>query len=153
MTRTTFTHTNRAAAKWYVVDASQEVLGRLATQLARMLMGKHKPTYTPFSDTGDFIVVLNAKDVKVTGRKATDKTYHFHTRFPGGLKEWIYPKMRERHPEEMVRMAVRRMLPKTTMGRHMLRKLKIYPGKEHPHHAQMPEPISFGTGSLGTGGA
>jgi large subunit ribosomal protein L13 len=146
MHQTTQSVTNRAGAKWVLVDASKETLGRMATRIAQILMGKHRPTYTPHADTGDFVVVVNAADVQVTGRKATDKTYHRHTRYPGGLKATPYPKMREKHPDEMVRSAVRRMMPKTTMGRHMMRKLKIYPGKDHPHTAQSPEPISFGTG-------
>ena len=146
MHQTTLRSTNRAAAKWYVVDASNEVLGRLAVQVARILMGKHQPGYTPFSDTGDFVVVTNAKDVQVTGRKGEDKEYRHHSGYPGGMKTHTYPWMREKHPEEIVRLAVKRMLPKTTRGRHMLRKLKIYPGADHPHHSQKPEPLSFGTG-------
>ena len=133
-------------AKWYVVDASKEILGRMSTEVAKMLMGKHKPEYTPHRDTGDFIVVINAKDVQVTGAKAEKKVYRSHTQHPGGLREIPYARMRERHPEDIVRLAVRRMLPKTTLGRYMLKKLKIYPGAEHPHHAQKPEVLSFGTG-------
>jgi large subunit ribosomal protein L13 len=146
MSSTTFLATNRGSAKWILVDASKETLGRMSTEVARILMGKHKPGYTPHADCGDFVIVVNARDVQVTGRKSTDKQYYRHTRFPGGLVTLPYPKMREKHPDEIVRRAVRRMLPKTTLGRHMLTKLKIYPGKEHPHDAQRPEAVSFGTG-------
>jgi large subunit ribosomal protein L13 len=145
MTKTTLAATSRSTAKWHVVDASQEVLGRMAAQIARILMGKHRPTYTPHADMGDFVVVTNAADVIVTGRKATDKVYIHHTRYPGGLVKTPYPEMKQRHPTEMVREAVRRMMPKTTLGRHMLRKLKVFPGKDHTHHAQKPEPLAFGT--------
>jgi large subunit ribosomal protein L13 len=145
MTTTTLASTARSIAKWHLVDASNEVLGRMAAQVARILMGKHKPTYTPHADTGDFVVVINAADVKVTGRKAQDKVYRYHTRYPGGLRTTPYQEMKKRHPTEMVREAVRRMLPKSTMGRHMLSKLKVFPGKEHDHHAQKPEPLAFGT--------
>jgi large subunit ribosomal protein L13 len=144
--KTTVVTTNRNAAKWYVVDASQEVLGRMAAQIAKMLMGKHKPTYTPHTDTGDFVVVVNAKRVQVTGRKAQDKVYRRHTGHPGGLVTELFSEIRERHPDRIITEAVRRMLPKTTLGRHMLKKLKVYPAAEHPHHAQSPEPLSFGTG-------
>jgi large subunit ribosomal protein L13 len=147
MTQTTFARTNRSAARWVLVDASKERLGRMATHVARILMGKHKPEYTPHADVGDFVVVINSADVQVTGRKATDKLYYRHTRHPGGLVTTPYPKMREKHPEEMVRLAVRRMMPKTNLGRHMMRKLKIYPGKDHPHQSQAPEALSFGTAS------
>ena len=144
--KTTVVPTDLANAKWYLVDASQEVLGRMAAQIARMLMGKHKPSYTPHSDQGDFVVVINAKDVQVTGAKAEKKVYRHHTHYPGGLVEEPFERLRERHPDRIIRLAVRRMLPKTTLGRHMLKKLKIYPGSDHPHHAQKPETLSFGTG-------
>lgn len=146
MTKTTLATTARSTAKWYLVDASHEVLGRMATRVAQILMGKNKPTYTPNADTGDFVVVINAADVQVTGRKASDKVYHRHTGWHGGLRATTYPEMRTKHPTNMVREAVRRMLPKTTLGRHMLTKLKVFAGKEHGHHAQKPEPLSFGTG-------
>lgn len=144
--KTTVVPTDLAKAKWYQVDASQEVLGRMAAQIARILMGKHKPTYTPHADQGDFVVVTNAKGVQVTGTKAETKVYRHHTQHPGGLVEEPFARLRERHPDRIIRLAVRRMLPKTTLGRHMLKKLKIYPGSDHPHHAQKPEPLSFGTG-------
>lgn len=146
MTKTTLATTARANAKWYLVDASHEVLGRMAARVARILMGKNKPIYTPHADTGDFVVVINAADVQVTGRKAADKVYHHHTGWHGGLKSVSYSMMRTKHPTNIVREAVRRMLPKTTLGRHMLSKLKVFAGKEHEHHAQKPEPLSFGTG-------
>ena len=146
MNNTTFSKTDRAAAKWFVVDASQEVLGRMSSQVARILQGKHKPEYTPHADVGDFVVVINAAKVQVTGRKAENKVYRHYTGYPGGQVEQSFERMRERHPEEIVRLAVRRMMPKTTMGRHMLKKLKIFPGAQHPHHAQKPEALSFGTG-------
>jgi large subunit ribosomal protein L13 len=143
---TTFAKTARDQARWYVVDASQEVLGRMATHLARILQGKNKPTWTPHADVGDFVVVVNAKQVQVTGRKTDDKLYHHYTGNHGGLVAVPLKRMMERHPTEAVRLAVRRMLPKTTLGRHMLSKLKVFPGAEHTHHAQKPEPLSFGTG-------
>ncbi len=144
--KTTVVSTDLAKAKWFQIDASQEVLGRMAVRIARILMGKHKPTYTPHSDQGDFVVVTNAKGVQVTGNKAEKKVYRHHTGWPGGLVEEPFARVLERHPDRIVREAVRRMLPKTTLGRHMLKKLKIYPGSDHPHHAQTPETLSFGTG-------
>lgn len=146
MNDTTFSSTDRAQARWFVVDASKEVLGRMAARLALVLQGKHKPEYTPHADVGDFVVVVNASKVRVTGRKAERKVYRRHTGYPGGLVEESFARMRERHPEDVIRLAVRRMMPKTTMGRHMMRKLKVYPGAEHPHHAQKPEAMSFGAG-------
>jgi len=146
MTKTTMAVTSRSTAAWHVIDASQEVLGRMAAQLARLLQGKHKPTWTPHADVGDFVVVVNAADVQLTGRKATDKVYRHHTGWHGGLREISYPAMKLRHPDAMVREAVRRMLPKTTLGRHMLTKLKVFPGKDHTHHAQKPQQLSFGSG-------
>ncbi|MFM8979085.1 MAG: 50S ribosomal protein L13 [Planctomycetia bacterium] len=145
MTKTTLATTQRATARWYVIDASQHVLGRMAAKVALVLQGKNKPTWTPHADTGDFVVVINAADVRVTGRKAEAKVYRRHTGYPGGMRETPYADMKVRHPDAMVREAVRRMLPKTTLGRHMLSKLKIYPGKDHPHHAQKPEPLSLAT--------
>lgn len=147
MHKTTVETRSHANAQWFVVDASQEILGRMAAQIAQRLMGKHKPTYTPHVDTGDYIVVINAEKVQVTGaNKEADKMYRNHTGWPGGLKEVSLARMRERKPEEVIRLAVRRMLPKTTLGRHMLKKLKVYAGDRHSHHAQKPEQLSFGTG-------
>ena len=146
MQKTTVQTKSHVDAKWYVVDAAQETLGRMAVECARRLMGKHKPTYTPHVDTGDYIVVINAEKVQVTGNKEAGKIYRNHTGYPGGLKEMNLETMRDRRPEEIIRLAVRRMLPKTTLGRHMLKKLKVYAGDRHAHHAQKPEPLSFGTG-------
>ena len=147
MNKTTFSSTDRAAARWHVVDASQEVLGRLAANVARILQGKHKPTYTPHADVGDFVVVLNAAKVQVTGRKAENKVYLRYTGYPGGQVAESFAHLQERRPEDIIRLAVRRMMPKTTMGRHMLKKLKVYAGNDHPHHAQKPEALTFGTGA------
>ena len=126
---------------WYVVDATGQILGRLAARIATVLMGKHKPTYTPHVDTGDFVVVLNAGRVKVTGRKRQTKVYQRYSRYPGGRKEISMEQMIERHPDRILREAVRRMLPKNALARHMLQKLKLYAGAEHPHQAQQPEPL------------
>jgi len=129
--------------KWYLVDAEDKVLGRLATEVAVRLMGKHKPTYTPSIDTGDFIVVVNAEKFAVTGKKMDDKMYYRHSGYLGGLKERTLKEQLEKKPEEVIRMAVRRMLPKTKMGRAMIKKLKIYTGSEHPHAAQNPEVLEL----------
>ena len=126
--------------RWYLVDAEGQTLGRLATEIARILRGKNKPQYTPHVDTGDFVVVVNAEKVVVTGRKAEQKVYYRHTGYPGGLKEMSYEVMLERKPTEILRKAVRGMMPKTRLGRQQLRKLKIYAGPEHPHEAQNPQP-------------
>jgi large subunit ribosomal protein L13 len=127
--------------KWYLVNAEGKVLGRLSTELAKILRGKNKPTYTPHLDTGDFVIVVNAGKVTLTGKKMKDKIYYHHTGYPGGIKEMNAEKLLARKPTEMIRMAVRGMLPKNSLGRQMLRKLKIYAGPKHPHEAQ--EPISL----------
>ena len=126
--------------RWLLIDAEGQTLGRLATELARLLRGKNKPQYTPHVDTGDFVVVVNAEKVLVTGKKAEQKVYYRHTGYPGGLKETSYEVMQERKPTEILRKAVRGMMPKTRLGRQQLRKLKIYAGPEHPHEAQNPQP-------------
>ena len=126
--------------KWYVVDAEGKTLGRLATEIARILRGKAKPQYTPHVDTGDFVVVVNAEKVGVTGRKQEQKLYRRHTGYPGGLKEVSYEQMMNRKPTEIVRKAVFGMMPKTRLARQQFKKLKIYAGPEHPHEAQSPEP-------------
>ena len=126
--------------KWHVIDAEGQTLGRLATEIARLLRGKNKPQYTPHVDTGDFVVVVNAEKVVVTGKKAEQKVYYRHTGYPGGLKETSYETMLERKPTEILRKAVRGMMPRTRLGRQQFRKLKIYAGPEHPHEAQAPEP-------------
>jgi len=129
--------------KWFVLDAENKVLGRLATEVATILMGKHKPTYTPSIDTGDFIVIVNAEKFAVTGNKMEAKKYYRHSGYLGGIKERTLKEQLEKAPEEVIRMAVRRMLPKTKMGRAMIKKLKIYTGAEHPHAAQNPEVLEI----------
>lgn len=129
---------------WFLVDAEGQVLGRLATEIASRLRGKHKPTYTPHVDTGDFIIVVNASKVVLTGNKLKDKIYYHHTGYPGGIKSVAAGKLLQEKPEEVLRKAVRGMLPKNTLGRAMLKKLKIYAGQEHVHEAQCPKVISFG---------
>ena len=124
--------------KWYLVNADGKVLGRMATELAKILKGKNKPTYTPHLDTGDFVIVVNAGKVTLTGKKMKDKIYYHHTGYPGGIKEMNAEKLLAKKPTEMIRMAVRGMLPKNSLGRQMLRKLKIYGGPNHPHDAQKP---------------
>lgn len=123
---------------WYVVDATDLTLGRLATELARRLRGKHKPEYTPHVDTGDYLVVINAEKVRVTGNKATDKTYYRHTGFPGGLKTASFNELIDAAPERVIELAVKGMLPRNPLGRAMRKKLKVYAGTEHPHTAQQP---------------
>jgi len=128
---------------WYVIDAEGKTLGRLATEVARRLRGKHKPEYTPHMDTGDYIVVINAKEVKVTGNKTTDKIYHHHTGFPGGLKSITFDKLIAKKPEMVIEKAVKGMLPRGPLGRDMYRKLKVYPGAEHKHSAQQPKVLEI----------
>lgn len=123
---------------WYVVDATDKTLGRLATELASRLRGKHKPEYTPHVDTGDYIVVINADKVRVTGNKATDKTYYRHTGFPGGLRSASFNELIDAAPERVIELAVKGMLPRNPLGRAMRKKLKVYAGTEHPHTAQQP---------------
>ena len=123
---------------WYVIDATDQVLGRLATTVAHRLRGKHKPQYTPHMDTGDYIVVVNAEKVRVTGNKFTDKMYHRHSGYPGGLKSISFDKLQARDPESIIETAVKGMLPKGPLGRDMFRKLKVYAGPEHKHTAQQP---------------
>jgi large subunit ribosomal protein L13 len=124
--------------KWYLVDAEGKVLGRLATELVKVLKGKNKPTYTPHLDTGDFVVVVNAEKVSLTGKKMKDKIYYHHTGYPGGIKEINAGKLLAKKPTEVIRIAVKGMLPKNSLGRQMLRKLKIYAGPNHPHESQKP---------------
>ena len=132
------------AAHWHVVDATGMVLGRLASKVAVVIQGKHKPTYTPHVDTGDFVIVLNADKVKVTGRKADVVEYDTYSRYPGGRHLYSYKTMNEKHPEKVVELAVRRMLPKSKMGRNILGKLKVYRGADHPHQAQQPKELKIG---------
>jgi large subunit ribosomal protein L13 len=127
--------------KWFVVDADGQVLGRLASRVAVILRGKHKPTFTPHLDTGDHVVVVNAEKIHLTGRKLTDKVYRWHTGYIGALREITAGTMRNTHPERMIEWAVQGMLPKNRLGRAMARKLKVYRGPDHPHQAQRPEPL------------
>ena len=129
--------------KWFVVDAESLVLGRLATRIALILRGKNKPIFTPHVDVGDFVVVVNAEKVKLTGRKLEQKTYYRHSGYVGGLKETTAGKMLQTKPEEVIRHAVRGMLPKSRLGKQQLHKLKVYAGPEHPHEAQLPEPLEL----------
>lgn len=126
---------------WYVVDATDQVLGRLATEVARVLRGKHKPIYSPHLDTGDYVVVVNAERVRLTGSKADQKTYFSHSGYMGGEKLIPFRRMQARHPERVIELAVKGMLPKNTLGRNMLKKLKVYAGPEHPHAPQAPQPF------------
>jgi large subunit ribosomal protein L13 len=128
---------------WYVVDAEGQNLGRLATRVATILRGKHKPTYTPSLDVGDFVVVINAEKIQVTGNKLQDKYYYRHSHYPGGLKQVSLQRMLQTHPERVVEHAVRGMLPKTKLGRAMYKKLKVYVGDSHPHAAQKPQPLEL----------
>ena len=128
--------------KWYLVDAQGRVLGRLATQVATLLRGKHKPMFAPHLDVGDHVVVINAEKVHLTGRKLTDKTYRWHSGYIGGLREVTADKMLKTHPERVIEWAVQGMLPKGRLGRAMARKLKVYRGSEHPHAAQRPQPLT-----------
>lgn len=129
--------------KWFLVNAEDKVLGRLATQVATRLRGKHKPIFTPHADTGDFIVVVNAEKIALTGAKWDKKIYYRHTGYIGGIKQISARKLREKRPEDIIRFAVKRMLPKNSLGRRQLKKLKIYAGPEHPHQAQNPETLEI----------
>lgn len=129
---------------WLIVDAKDQRLGRLATRIADNLRGKTKPTYTPHIDTGDFVVVINASRIAVTGRKMDNKIYYRHTGYPGGLKQRTLSEMMDKKPEEVIRLAVKGMLPKNRLGRAQLKKLKVYAGPEHPHEAQNPEEMKLG---------
>ncbi|MEK3806501.1 50S ribosomal protein L13 [Metabacillus sp. SLBN-84] len=125
--------------KWFVVDAAGKTLGRLASEIASVLRGKHKPTYTPHVDTGDHVIIINAAQIELTGKKLTDKIYYRHSQFPGGLKSRTALEMRTNYSEKMLELAIRGMLPKGSLGRQMYKKLHVYAGNEHPHQAQQPE--------------
>lgn len=127
---------------WFVVDAADKTLGRLATEIAHRLRGKHKPEYTPHVDTGDYIVVVNAEKVRVTGKKSSDKIYYSHSEFPGGIKEISFEKLIDKAPTRALEIAVKGMLPHNPLGRAMFRKLKVYAGAEHPHAAQQPQTLN-----------
>lgn len=129
--------------KWYVIDAEGKTLGRLATEAATILRGKNKPIYTPHVDTGDYVIVVNAEKVEVTGKKRKEKIYKHHTGYPGGLREVSFEKLQAKKPEEIIRHAVKGMLPDGALGRKMLKKLKVYAGPEHNHAAQKPEKLEF----------
>jgi large subunit ribosomal protein L13 len=130
-------------ADWHVIDATDQVLGRLASKIAILLQGKHKPTFTRHTDTGDFVILLNCEKVRVTGKKAEVLEYDTYSRYPSGRRLYSYRTMSELHPEKLVELAVRRMLPKSRMGRNILNKLKIYKGTEHPHQAQQPKELKI----------
>jgi large subunit ribosomal protein L13 len=140
---TVFAHPEKVRRDWYVVDASGKTLGRLATQLAFRLRGKHKPQYTPHVDTGDHIIVLNADKIAVTGNKLADKTYYWHTGAIGGIKSRTLEKMMAEHPERVIEMAVKGMLPKNPLGRAMFKKLHVFTGEKHPHIAQQPKSLDL----------
>lgn len=127
------------ARKWFIVDAENQILGRMASKIASVLKGKNKPFYSPHQDSGDFVVVVNADKITVTGNKLKQKVYYRHSRYPGGQKETSLSGMLQRHPERVIELAVKRMLPKNALGRKMFRKLKVYAGPEHPHSAQQPQ--------------
>ncbi len=134
----------QARREWFLIDAEGKTLGRLATEIASRLRGKHKPTWTPHADTGDYIVVINAEKVAVTGRKETDKNYYHHTGYPGGIRSRSLGKLRAHAPERIIETAVRGMLPRSPLGRQMLRKLKVYAGPSHPHASQQPAALELG---------
>jgi large subunit ribosomal protein L13 len=131
------------ARDWFVVDAQDKTLGRLASEIAHRLRGKHKAEYTPHVDTGDYIVVINAEKIKVSGAKTTDKMYHHHTGYPGGLKSISFEKLIDKAPERVIQGAVKGMLPRNPLGRAMFKKLKVYAGTEHPHSAQQPQALNI----------
>lgn len=141
--KTYFATKENVEHSWYVVDATDKVLGRLASQIAKVLRGKHKPEFTPHADAGDYIVVTNAEKVKVTGKKRQEKIYHSHSGFPGGIKEETFATVQKKDPTRIIEIAVKGMLPKNPLGRAMLRKLKVYAGSEHPHTAQEPIEINL----------
>ncbi len=141
--KTYMAKTGQVERKWLLVDADGAVLGRLAAKIAPILMGKNKPTYTPHADVGDYVVVVNAEKVKLTGSKTDVKSYNFYSRYPGNHKYVSYTKMQEKKPEWIVQTAVRKMLPKNHMGDELLKKLKVFRGPEHDHHAQKPEKVEL----------
>lgn len=138
---TTFSRKAEVERTWFVVDAEDQVLGRLASLVARILCGKHKPSYTPFIDVGDHVIVINAAKVRLTGKKESEKIYYRHSGYPGGLRRARPGERRVKHPERLIEGAVRGMLPKTRLGRAQYKKLKVYRGPEHPHQAQQPQPL------------
>ena len=143
MNKTTLPSLASLDRQWYVVDAADQTLGRLASEVAQILRGKNKPTYTPHLDTGDFVVVINAEKVRVSGNKSTDKLYRRHSGRPGGMKTETFAHLQARLPERIVEVAIKGMLPHNALGRQMFRKLKVYRGSEHPHTAQQPQPLAL----------
>ena len=141
--KTISTRPQDAEREWFVVDAEGKTLGRLSSQIAHRLRGKHKAAYTPHVDTGDFIVVVNAEKIRVSGKKETDKLYYRHSGYPGGIRSTTVRKLREEHPERILANAVKGMLPRNPLGRAMFRKLKVYAGPEHPHTAQQPQALEL----------
>lgn len=141
--KTYYAKPNEVEREWLLIDAEDQVLGRVASKAAQILKGKHKPQYTPHVDTGDFVVVINADKIRVTGVKATDKEYYRHSGYPGGLKCETFQEAMEKHPERVIEHAVKGMLPKNTLGRAMAKKLKVYAGSEHPHMTQQPREIKM----------
>ena len=142
--KTYYAKPNEVEREWLLIDAEDQVLGRLAAQVARILKGKHKPQYTPHVDTGDFVVIINADKIRVTGVKATDKIYYHHSGYVGGLKSETFEEAMKKHPERVIEHAVKGMLPKNNLGRAMGKKMKVYAGPEHPHAAQQPREIKIG---------
>jgi large subunit ribosomal protein L13 len=132
-----------AQRQWYVIDAQGKILGRMATEIAKVLRGKHKPCFTPNQDAGDFVIVVNARNIKLTGTKLEKKIYYRHTEYPGGIRERTAAKMLEEKPEDLIKLAVKGMLPKNRLSRKLVTKLKIYPGPVHPHDAQKPQPLAI----------
>jgi large subunit ribosomal protein L13 len=150
MTTTTFNHNrtflpSETDYQWYLIDAADQRLGRLSVEIARILRGKNKPTYTPHLDTGDFVIVINAEKVAVTGKKSSQKLYRRHSGRPGGMKEETFDKLIKRVPERIIEHAVKGMLPKNTLGRQLFTKLKVYAGENHPHEAQQPQVLKINT--------
>ena len=139
--QTTFTKQSDVTPEWFVASAKDQVLGRLAVRVATALMGKHKPSYTPNCDDGAFVIITDASEIVLSGRKEFQKVYRYHSGYVGGLKEIPYSRMRAEKPEQMIKLAVKRMLPKNRLGRQMLSKLKVYAGSDHPHAAQKPQPL------------
>ena len=134
---------NEVVRSWFVVDMDNQVLGRVASEVAKILRGKHKAIYSPSVDTGDFVVVVNADKLKLTGNKVADKTYYHHTGYPGGIRSITAEKLLEKRPEDLIKKAVKGMLPKNKLGRQLIKKLKVYSGTDHPHAAQSPKTLSF----------
>jgi large subunit ribosomal protein L13 len=150
MNKTTLPSLDTLDRQWYVVDAADQTLGRLASEVAQVLRGKNKPTYTPHLDTGDFVVVINAEKIRISGNKPTQKLYRRHSGRPGGMKTETFAHLQGRLPERIVEVAIKGMLPHNALGRQMFRKLKVYKGAEHPHAAQQPQPLALDPAATAT---